>query len=176
MKINIKFLSKPTYIKSPREFSNILHRFDELDMKLLFELTKDGSISVPVLSKKLGINASVLYSRIKRLVKKKLIKKFTVEIDDSLLGIGVKANVGINRDPKFKEAIHKKFMETPEVVSISEVTGRFDIMIQVYSKNLESLHSVVIEKIGKIEGVQNTETFVELQKTDKDPVYLNELT
>ena len=41
---------------------------------LLFELSKDGSISVPELSKKLGINASVLYSRIKRLVKKKLIK------------------------------------------------------------------------------------------------------
>ncbi len=175
MKIHIKFFSKPTYIKSQREFSNTLHRFDELDMKLLFELTKDGSISVPILSKKLGINASVLYSRIKRLVKKKLIKKFTVEIDDSLLGIGVKANVGINRDPKFKDTIHKKFMETPEVVSISEVTGRFDIMIQVYSKNLESLHAVVIEKIGKIEGIQNTETFVELQKTDKDPVYLNEL-
>ena len=52
----------------------ILHRFDDLDMKLLYELTKDGSISVPVLSKKLGINASVLYSRIKRLMKKKLIK------------------------------------------------------------------------------------------------------
>jgi Lrp/AsnC family transcriptional regulator for asnA, asnC and gidA len=54
------------------------------------------------------------------------------------------------------------------------VTGRFDIMIKVYAKNLESLHSVVIEKIGKIEGIQNTETFVELQKTDKDPVYLIE--
>ena len=151
-----------------------MHRFDELDMKLLYELTKDGSISVPVLSKKLGINASVLYSRIKRLLKKKLIKKFTVEIDDSLLGIGVKATVGINRDPKYKDAIHKKFMETSEVVSISEITGRFDIMIQVYAKNLEALHTVVIEKIGKIEGIQNTETFVELQKTDKDPVYLIE--
>jgi len=143
-------------------------------MKLLFELTKDGSISVPVLSKKLGINASVLYSRIKRLQKKGLIKKFTVEIDDSLLGIGVKATVGINRDPKLKDAIHKKFMETPEVVSISEITGRFDILIHVYAKNLEALHSVVIEKIGKIDGIQNTETFVELQKTDKDPVYLIE--
>jgi len=143
-------------------------------MKLLYELTKDGSISVPTLSKKLGINASVLYSRIKRLLKKKLIKKFTVEIDDSLLGIGVKASVGINRDPKFKDAIHKKFMETAEVVSISEITGRFDIMVQVYAKNLEALHSVVIEKIGKIDGIQNTETFVELQKTDKDPVYLIE--
>ncbi len=87
-------------------------------MKLLYELTKDGSISVPALSKKLGINASVLYSRIERLLKKKLIKKFTVEIDDSLLGIGVKATVGINRDPKFKDTIHKKFMEKSEVVSI----------------------------------------------------------
>ena len=105
-------------------------------------------------------------------MKKKLIKKFTVEIDDSLLGIGVKASVGINRDPKFKDAIHKKFMEISEIVSISEVTGRFDMMIQVYAKNLESLHSMVIEKIGKIEGIQNTETFVELQKTNKDPVYL----
>jgi Lrp/AsnC family transcriptional regulator for asnA, asnC and gidA len=143
-------------------------------MKLLYELTLDGSISVPTLSKKLGINASVLYSRIKRLMKKKLIKKFTVEIDESLLGIGVKASIGINRDPKLKEAIHKKFLETSEVVSISEVTGRFDIIIKIHAKNLEALHSVVIEKIGKIDGIQNTETFVELQKTDKDPVYLIE--
>ena len=141
-------------------------------MKLLYELTKDGSISVPILSKKLDINASVLYSRIKRLMKKKLIKKFTIDIDESLLGIGVKASVGINRDPKYKDVIHKKFMEITGVVSISEVTGRFDIIIDVYAKNLEALHAVVIEKIGKIDGIQNTETFVELQKTDKDPVYL----
>ena len=141
-------------------------------MKLLFELTKDGNVSVPQLSKKLGINPSVLYSRIKRLLRKKLIKKFTIDIDDSLLGIGVKANVGINRDPKFKIQIHKKLLEISEVVSISEVTGRFDIMIQVYAQDLEDLHAVVIEKIGKIEGIQNTESFVELQKTDKEPAYL----
>ena len=141
-------------------------------MKLLYELTKDGNISVPVLSKKLGVNASVLYSRVKRLVRKKLIKKFTIEIDDSLLGIGVKASVGINRDPKFKTQIQKKLLEISEVISISEVTGRFDIMIEVYAQDLEELHTVVIEKIGKIEGIQNTETFVELQKTSNDPVYL----
>ena len=63
---------KPRYIKWESRFSSTLHRFDDLDMKLLYELTMDGSISVPVLSKKLGINASVLYSRIKRLMKKKI--------------------------------------------------------------------------------------------------------
>ena len=149
-----------------------MQRFDDLDMKLLFELTKNGNVSVPLLSKKLGINSSVLYSRIKRLVRKKLIKKFTIEIDDSLLGIGVKASIGISRDPKFKTEIHKELLEISEVISVSEVTGRFDIMIEVYTKDLEDLHTVVIEKIGKIQGIQNTETFVELQKTNKEPAYL----
>jgi Lrp/AsnC family transcriptional regulator for asnA, asnC and gidA len=140
-------------------------------MKILTELTKDGSISVPNLSKTLGINTSVLYSRIKRLIKKKLITKFTIVVDESLIGIGVRATVGINRDPKLKDQIHKALLKTPEVVMISEVTGRFDIIITVRAKNLEELHTVVIEKIGKIEGIQNTETFVELQRTDKDSTY-----
>ena len=165
-------LIKSTFI-TIQFFFRSLQRFDEIDMKLLFELSKNGNISVPMLSKKLGVNASVLYSRIKRLVRKKLIKKFTIEIDDSLLGIGVKASVGINRDPKFKIQTHKKLLDVIEVVSIIEVTGRFDIMIRVYAKDLEDLHTVVIEKFGKIEGIQNTETFVELQKTDKEPAYLN---
>ena len=143
-------------------------------MKLLQELTKDSSISVPNLSKKLGINASVLYSRINRLIKKKLIKRFTIVVDDVLLGIGVKALVGVNRDPKLKDSIHKQLLETPEVVTISEVTGRFDMIVRVSADNLESLHTVVIEEIGKIDGIHNTETFVELQRTDKDPNYLIE--
>lgn len=149
-----------------------MKQFDNLDMRLLYELAIDSSISVPVLATKMGISTSVLYSRIKRLVRKGLIKRFTIEIDDKLLGIGVKASVGIKRDPKFKESIHKDLMDAREVTSISEVTGRFDIMINIHAKNLEELHSVVIGKIGKIPGIQGTETLVELQRTRKDPSYL----
>ncbi len=140
-------------------------------MKIITELARDGNVSVPNLSKKLGINTSVLYSRIKRLVKKKLIKKFTIVVDESLIGIGVRATMGINRDPKLKDQIHKALLKTPEVVDMSEVTGRFDMLITLRAQNLEELHTVAIEKIGKIEGIQNTETFVELQRTEKDQVY-----
>ena len=140
-------------------------------MKIITELSRDGNASVPNLSKKLGVNTSVLYSRIKRLAKKKLIKKFTIVVDESLIGIGVRATMGINRDPKLKDQIHKALLKTPEIIAISEVTGRFDILLTLRAPNLEELHTVAIEKIGKIEGIQNTETFVELQRTDKDPVY-----
>ncbi|MGH9876750.1 MAG: Lrp/AsnC family transcriptional regulator, partial [Nitrososphaerales archaeon] len=64
-----------------------MNKFDELDTKILSELTKDASISVPRLSKKLRINASVLYSRIKRMSRKGLIRKFTIIVNEELLGI-----------------------------------------------------------------------------------------
>ena len=147
--------------------------FDDLDLKLLSELKKDGSISVPVLAKKLEINSSVLYSRIKRLIKKKIIKKFTIDIDDAQLGYEVKASVGINRDPKFKEIIQQSLLNTSEVTEICEITGRFDIIIKILAEDLEQLHTIIIDKIGKIDGIQNTETFVELEKTDKTPIYLS---
>ncbi|WP_458721758.1 Lrp/AsnC family transcriptional regulator [Candidatus Nitrosocosmicus sp. R] len=140
-------------------------------MKILSELTKDASISIPQLSKKLNINSSVLYSRIKRLTKRELIRKFTVIINESQLGINIKATVGINRDPKLKQPIHNELIKIPEIRSLIEVTGRFDIILSVNTRTLEELHKVVIERIGKIEGIQATETFVEMQRTDKEPVY-----
>lgn len=148
-----------------------MQRFDDLDMRVLTELTRDASISVPQLSKKLDVNASVLYSRIKRLGKRNLIQKFTVIVNEGILGINVKATVGINRDPKLKGPIHSELVRITEVRSLTEVTGRFDMMVSINARTLEELHNVVIERIGKIEGIQNTETFVEMQRTEKEPIY-----
>ena len=144
-------------------------------MKILTELTKNASISVPQLSKKLNINSSVLYSRIKRLSKRNLIKKFTIVVNENMLGLNIKATVGVNRDPKRKDVIHDELLNIPEVRSLSEVTGRFDMIVTVNASNLEELHNIVIERIGKIEGIQNTETFVEMQRTEKDPDYVSEV-
>ena len=146
---------------------------DDLDLRLLSELKNDGSISIPFLAKKLNINASVLYSRIKRLIKKKLIKKFTIDIDETQLGFGVKAYVGINRDPKCKIEIHENLLKIDEIDRIIEVTGRFDLMVGTLAEDLEQLHTIVVDKIGKIDGIRNTETFVELERTEKSPVYLS---
>lgn len=148
---------------------------DELDRRLLYELYKDGAASVPVLSRKMQISPSVLYSRIRRLLRRRIIKKFTIQVDDAKLGIGVRAKVGINRSPRFKNHIHGNLMNAPEVVSITEVTGRFDIIVTIQVVDLQTLHSTVIDKIGKIDGIQSTETFVELTHTDKDPAYLQHI-
>lgn len=145
-----------------------MNRYDELDMNILSELSKDASISVPKLAKKLGINASVIYSRIKRLVKRGVIKRFTIIINDEALGVNVRAVIGINMDPKNRNTVRKELANIAEIRSISEVSGRFDILVTVGAKNLEDLHNIVMDKIGEIQGITNTETFVEMQRYEKE--------
>jgi Lrp/AsnC family transcriptional regulator for asnA, asnC and gidA len=146
-------------------------KIDDLDVKILSELAKDASISVPRLSKKINVNASVVYSRIKRLVKKGLIKKFTIVINDEALGFNVKALTGINMDSKLRDNVLNELFKIPEVREVSEVTGRFDILVTMTSHTLDEMHQLISEKIGRIEGVQKTETFIEMRKTVRELAY-----
>ncbi|HEY6668887.1 MAG TPA: Lrp/AsnC family transcriptional regulator [Candidatus Nitrosopolaris sp.] len=146
-------------------------RIDDLDLKILSELTQDASISVPKLSKKISVNASVVYSRIKRLVKRGLIKKFTIVINDEALGFGVKALTGINMDSKLRDNVLNELFKIPEVREVAEVTGRFDILVTMTSRSLDEMHQLISEKVGRIEGVQRTETFIEMRKTLREILY-----
>ena len=148
-----------------------MDRIDDLDLKILSELSKDASISVPKLSKKVNINASVVYSRIKRLIKRGLIKKFTVIINDEALGLNVKALTGINMDSKLRDNVLNELFKIPEVREVSEVTGRFDVLVTMNARSLDEMHQLISEKVGRIEGVQKTETFIEMRKTARELVY-----
>ena len=140
-------------------------------MKIITELSRDGNASVPNLSKKLGVNTSVLYSRIKRLVKRKLIERFTIVVNDRELGYTVKALTGINMDSKMRDNVIDELMKIPEVREISEVTGRFDIIVTMYAKNLDEMHRLISERLGRIQGVQRSESFIEMKRTTKPMPY-----
>ena len=141
-------------------------------MNILSELSNDASISVPKLAKKINTNTSVVYSRIKRLLKQKLIQRFTIDVNDKELGYGVKSLTGINMDSKKRDNIIDSLFSIDGVREISEVTGRFDIMVTMYAKNLNEMHKVVSEKIGKIDGIIGSESFIEMKRRTKSMPYL----
>jgi len=146
-------------------------KVDELDLQILSELSKDASISVPRLSKKINVNSSVVYSRIKRLVKRKLIERFTIVVNDVELGYSVKALTGINMDTKQRDHIIEELFKIDGVREIAEVTGRFDILVTMYAKSLDQMHKMVSEKIGRIEGIQSSESFIEMKSRTKAMPY-----
>ncbi len=148
-------------------------KVDNLDLQILSELSYDASISVPRLSKKINVNSSVIYSRIKRLVKRKLIERFTIVVNDAELGYDVKALTGINMDSKKRDHIIEELFKIDGVREIAEVTGRFDILVTMYSKSLENMHKMVSEKIGRIDGIQSSESFIEMKSRTKAMPYMS---
>ena len=148
---------------------------DNIDLKILSELSNDSSISIPHLSKKINVNSSVVYSRIKRLVKRKLIERFTIEINNKELGYAVKSLTGINMDSKKRDNIIEELFKINEVREISEVTGRFDILVTMFARNLEDMHQLVSEQIGKIQGIVGSESFIEMKTQTKQLPFMNGL-
>jgi len=141
-----------------------LARLDETDMKILTAIYDDASISVPQLSKELGVNLSVTYSRIKRLQKRGIIQRFTVQVNEDLLGMKARAVAGLNIDPKQRETVLAEIEKVDGVRIIREVTGRFDLLVNMKGKSLDELHRTVYEIIGKIPGVMHAELFMEVSR------------
>jgi len=134
----------------------------------------DSSISIPKLSEKINANSSVVYSRIKRLMNKKLIERFTIEINNKELGYGVKSLTGINMDSKQRDNIIQELLKIPGVREVAEVTGRFDILVTMYAENLNEMYKIVSDNIGKIDGIIGSESFIEMKTRTKQMPYMLE--
>lgn len=139
-------------------------KLDELDMKILSALYSDASVSVPRLSKQMDVNLSVMYSRIKRLQKRGIIERFTVQVNEDKLGMMAGALAGLNIDPKQREAVLAEIGGVEGVRLIREVTGRFDIIVNLKGRSLDELHRAVYDVIGKIPGVMHSEIFMEVSR------------
>jgi len=148
-------------------------KVDDLDLKILSELSNDASVSIPKLSEKINENSSVVYSRINRLVKNKLIERFTIDVNNKELGYTVKSLTGINMDSKQRSVVIEELFKIPGVREVSEVTGRFDILVTMYAKNLGEMHRLISEKIGKITGIIGSESFIEMKTRTKQMPYMS---
>jgi len=147
---------------------------DKIDQKILSELSKDSSISIPKLAEKINVNSSVVYSRIKRLVKKKLIERFTIQVNNKELGYSVKSLTGINMDSKQRDNVIQELFKIPSVSEVSEVTGRFDILVTMYAENLSQMYRIISDNIGKIQGIIGSESFIEMKTRTKQMPYMLE--
>ena len=74
-------------------------------------------------------------------------------------------------DSKLRDNVLAELLKIQAVREIVEVTGRFDMIVTIAAGALDEMYKLISEKIGRIDGVEKTETFVEMKKTIKEPEY-----
>ncbi|MBS3067885.1 Lrp/AsnC family transcriptional regulator [Candidatus Micrarchaeota archaeon] len=133
---------------------------DEKDTLILEELKRNSRASTVDISRKTGIPRVTVHERIKKLVDKEIIKKFTVIPDYKKLGNETSAFVLISYLPNklIQKEVAEKIAKVPDVYEIHLIAGEWDMIAKVRGKNLEEIGKLVLERIRKIEGVAKTFT------------------
>ena len=140
-----------------------LHRLDEKDIRILQELVEDSSQSITELASKLGMPRTTVQERVKRLRESGVIKKFTVKLDYSKLGKNATAFVLVSVNPEAK--IHQKELaemlaKLEDVVEVHVISGEWDFLLKIRGESVNSIGSLVVDKLRNIEGIGRTVTCV----------------
>ena len=130
---------------------------DELDWKIVEELEGNSRLSFREMAKKLGVSTSTIAQHSKMLEREKIVRRYSVDLDWEKLGFDLTAliELTIRGQPLLK--VQAQIAKLPQVVSVWDITGRFDSMALVRVKNRREL-SATVKKILDIEGVEHSDT------------------
>jgi len=107
-----------------------------------------------------GLSEGAVRKRIKTLTDESVIRKFTVKVG---VGEGAQAITLLATNPAYPtQEVSKKIQETPNVETIYEVTGEYDIVAVISGLNVTEVNEC-IEKIRRVEGIMKTNTMIVLR-------------
>lgn len=135
---------------------------DELDRRIIEMLQQDGRASNAKMARGLGVSEGTIRRRLARLLKDQMIRVVAIAEPDRL-GFHTSAFIGLQADPARVEAVAAELAALDETEHVAITTGSYDIFIWVNLASSEALASFLHHKVGPVEGVRHTETFVSLQ-------------
>ena len=134
---------------------------DELDRKIIALLQGDGRASNAKIARAVGVSEGTVRRRLRRLVQQDVVKIVAVPNLEKL-GYATTALVGLQTGPGKSDEVADAIASLDEAQYVAITTGAYDIFIWAGLESAESLGTFLRNKIGNIEGVQRTETFVNL--------------
>jgi Lrp/AsnC family transcriptional regulator, regulator for asnA, asnC and gidA len=143
-------------------------KLDDIDLKIIDILSRDSSTPFVEIAKQIGISDATVHVRVRRLISEGVISKFTISVDNDLLGYNHLGFMGINVDPAFAaEETIDQLLNLEEVLEIHEMHNSFDLFLKIRAKHLGHMLDIVENKIRKLPHILNTELITVL-KTSKE--------
>lgn len=143
---------------------------DELDLKILQHLYADGRASFAEIGRKLGVSENTVRFRYNRLVKMGVIRRATVLVDHTKLGLKNSAALMLKIEPSLIDQVLEELKGMREVYNIYQLSGDYDAIAVVIGRDLNHIRDIV-ERIKKIKGVLSINTLVTLRVVKTETRY-----
>ena len=133
---------------------------DETDERIIHILQADSRKAFVEIANEIGLSESAVRRRVKNLVDRMIIKRFTIELgaSDKTSAITL-ISVASTADTS---AVSNQMMNLNGVKVVYEITGQYDIAAIIAAPAIADINKC-IDDIRKIEGVSDTDTVIILK-------------
>jgi Lrp/AsnC family transcriptional regulator for asnA, asnC and gidA len=129
----------------------------DLDKRIIEHLQEDGRRPFTQIATALGVSEAAVRARTNRLVDRGILQIVGVA-DPDKLGFQ-QALIGIRCEPGKLLEVAEALASMPEVDYVVVTAGRFDVLIETVAEDNEGLLRFLAERLQRIDGVRDTETF-----------------
>lgn len=162
----------PTKTRStkPRLHATELHSAPELDRTdraILRALQRDASISNVALAAKVNLSPAACLRRVERLKGQGLVRGIVALLAPKALDFGTLVVIGVVLDrstPESFSAFERAVQKVPGCLECHVVTGEFDYVMMVRTKDNDSFNRLHAEQLLYLPGVRQIRTFMVLKE------------
>ena len=134
----------------------------DLDKRIIEHLQEDGRRPFTQIALDLGVSEAAIRARTNRLIEKGILQ--VVGVTDPLkLGFQQMAMIGIKVEAARLIEVAEEIAAFPETDYVVVTAGTYDILVECVAEDNEALLQFLSERLRKIDGVRETETFVYLR-------------
>ena len=149
------------------EFPVSIH-MDVIDLEILKCLRENSRINASVIGERVDMSVSAVIERMRKLDNSGVIRKYTLVLDSTLIGLDVLAYVSVSLEhPKYNETFEKAINSNPHVVECHYITGDFDFLLKILTESIDAL-TRTLNDIKGIHGVSLTRTLIVLSTSKSD--------
>ena len=134
----------------------------DLDKRIIEHLQEDGRRPFTQIAADLGVSEAGVRTRTGRLIDKGIVQ--VVGVTDPLkLGFQQMAMIGVKCAAARLIEVAEEIAAFPETSYVVVTAGAYDILVECVAEDNEALLAFLSERLRKIKGVRETETFVYLR-------------
>ena len=137
-------------------------QLDDIDKGIITALSTDSRKSYAQVGVEVGLSTAAVHERVKKLIERGVIERFSLRINAELIGLQLVAFVFLRHDGGTRSReIAPKLTLIPEVQELHSVAGEYDFLLKIRTTNARGLEDVLYA-IKAVDGVRRTTSTVVL--------------
>ena len=132
-------------------------KLDSLDLRILDELQRNGSLTNVELAKRVHLSPSPCLARVKALEATGVINRYVAIASAAALGLDLNVFISISLKSQSKESLaefERRIAEHDEVMECYLMTGDSDYLIRVALPDIAALEKFILEQLTPIPGIE----------------------